>query len=73
MSDPILISAANADHSEAILSKIRADFGVEASSRSPHFCRAVKQGSKRYPISVQTTLGLTQDGLFRDATKPFWQ
>jgi hypothetical protein len=73
MSDPIWISAANAHHPESALSKIRADFGVEASSRSPHFCRAVKHGSKRYPISVQTSLGLTQDGLFRDATKPSWQ
>jgi hypothetical protein len=73
MSDPNWISAANAHHLESILSKIRADFGVESSSRSPHFCRAVQQGSKRYPTSVQTTLGLTQDGLFRDATKPSWQ
>jgi hypothetical protein len=73
MSDPIWISAANAHHPESALSKIRADFGVEASSRSTHFCRAVKQRSKRYPMSVQTTLGLTQDGLFGNATKPSWQ
>jgi hypothetical protein len=32
MSDPSWISAANAHHTESILSKIRADFGVEASS-----------------------------------------
>jgi hypothetical protein len=73
MSDPILISAANADHSEAILSKIRADFGVEASSRSTYFCGAVRERSRRYAMSVQTTLGLTGDGLLRDATGPSWQ
>jgi hypothetical protein len=66
-------SAANAHDPESALSKIRADFGVETSSRLTHFCRAVKRRSKRYPISVQTTLDLTQDGLFRDATKPSWQ
>jgi squalene synthase HpnD len=53
-----------------MLSKIRADFGVEASSRSTHFCGAVKQRSKRYPMSVQTTLGLASDGLLRDTTGP---
>jgi hypothetical protein len=70
MSDPILISAANPDHSEAILSKIRADFGVEASGRSTHFCGAVKRRSRRYPMSLQTILGLSRDALFRDATGP---
>jgi hypothetical protein len=73
MSDPNWISAANAHHSESILSKIRAIFGVEESSRSTHFCGAVKQRSKRYPMSAQTTLGLTGDGLFRDTTEPSWQ
>jgi hypothetical protein len=70
MSDPIWISAANAHHPESALSKIRADFGVEASSRSPHFYGAVKQRSKRYPMSVQTTLDLTSNGLRRDTTGP---
>jgi hypothetical protein len=44
MSDPSWISAANAHHPESILGKIRADFGVETSSRSTHFCGAVKHG-----------------------------
>jgi hypothetical protein len=73
MSDSNWISAANVHHPESILSKIRADFGVEASSRSTHFCGAVKRRPKRYPTSVQTTLGLTGDGLFRDTTGPFWR
>jgi squalene synthase HpnD len=45
MSDPIWISAANAHHPESILSKIRAVFGVEASSRSTHFCGGEKRRS----------------------------
>jgi len=40
MSDPNWSSAANAHHPESALSKIRADFGVEAGSRSTHFCGA---------------------------------
>jgi hypothetical protein len=55
---------------ESMLSKIRSDFGVEASSRSTYFCGAVKHGQKRYPTSVQTTLGLTRNGLLRDTTGP---
>jgi hypothetical protein len=70
MSDPSWISAANAHHTDSILSKIRADFGVEARSRSTHFCGAVTHGQKRYPMSVQTTLGLTRDRLLRDTTGP---
>jgi hypothetical protein len=73
MSDPTWISAANTHHPESILSKIRADFGVEATSQSTHFCGAVKHRSKRYPMAVQTTLGLTRDGLLRDTTGPSWQ
>jgi hypothetical protein len=42
MSDPYWISAANAHHSESVLSKIRTDFGIEASSQSTHFCGTVK-------------------------------
>ena len=41
MSDPNWISAANTHHPASDLSKSRTDFGVETSSRSPHFCRAV--------------------------------
>jgi hypothetical protein len=72
MSDPNWISAANAHHPESALSKIRADFGVGASSRSTHFCGAI-QRSKRYPMSLQTTLGLTDDRLLRNTTGPSWQ
>jgi uncharacterized protein YjiS (DUF1127 family) len=57
MSDPDWSSAANAHHPESALSKIRADFGVEASSRSPHFCRAVNATVKGYTMPLQTTLG----------------
>jgi hypothetical protein len=46
MSDPNWISAANAHHLASTLSKSRADFGVEASSRSPQFCRAVNASVK---------------------------
>src|SRR5208282_3270281 len=65
MSDPNCISAANAHYPESILSNIRADFDVEASSRSTHFCRVEERRSKRYPMSLQTTLGLA-----RGATQP---
>jgi uncharacterized protein YjiS (DUF1127 family) len=65
MSDPNRISAANAHYPESILSKIRADFDVEASSRSTDFCRVEERRSKRYPMSLQTTLGLA-----RGATEP---
>jgi hypothetical protein len=41
MSDPNRISAANTHHPASDLSKSRTDFGVETSSRSTHFCRAV--------------------------------
>ena len=69
-SDPNSISVSNAQHSESILSKIRADFGVEASSRSTHFCGAVKITVKTLSMSVQTTVGLTRDGMLRDTTGP---
>jgi uncharacterized protein YjiS (DUF1127 family) len=65
MSDPNWMSAANAHHRESVLSKIRADLGVEASSRSTHFCGVVERRSKRYPMSLQTTFGLA-----RGATRP---
>jgi uncharacterized protein YjiS (DUF1127 family) len=61
MSDPNWMSAANAHHPESVLSKSRTDFGVEASSRSTHFSGTVKQGSKRYPMSLQTAPGLARD------------
>jgi len=66
MSDPNRISAAKIRHSESILSKIRANFGVEASSQSTHLCGAVKQRSKRCPMSLQTTL----DAPFREIIRP---
>ena len=72
MSDPNRISAANAHHPASVLSKVRIDFGVEASSRSTYFCGTIKQRSKRYPKSLQMTLGLTRDALLREATGPFW-
>ena len=70
MSDASSISGANAHHSESILSKIRADFGKEPSSRSPHFCGVVKQRSKRCRMSMRTTFGLTRYGPLRDTTGP---
>jgi len=65
MSDPNWISATNAHHPVIILSKIRAVFGVEASSRSTHFCGVVERRSKGYSMPLQTTLGLV-----RDVTQP---
>jgi hypothetical protein len=72
MSDPNRIPATNAHHPGSVLSKTRTDFGVEASSRSTHFCGTVKQRSKRYPTSLQMTLGLMRDALLRGVTGPFW-
>ena len=64
MSDLNWISAPNtAHHPKAILSKIRTFFDVEASSRSTHFCSVVKRRSRRYPMSLQTTLGLARDAI----------
>jgi uncharacterized protein YjiS (DUF1127 family) len=57
MSDPNWISATNAHHPEAILSKIRTVFGVEASSRSTHFYDVVERSSKGYPMPLQAALG----------------
>jgi uncharacterized protein YjiS (DUF1127 family) len=57
MFNPNWISAATARHLASVLSRSRADFGVEASSRSPHFCRAVNATAKGYTMSLQTTLG----------------
>jgi uncharacterized protein YjiS (DUF1127 family) len=57
MFNPNRISAATARHLASVLSKSRADFGVEASSRSPHFCRAVNATVKGYTMPLQTTLG----------------
>jgi hypothetical protein len=72
MSDPNWIPTANTRHPESVLSKTRTYFGVEASSRSTPFLRHRKQRSKRYPMSLQMTLGLTRDALLREATGPFW-
>jgi hypothetical protein len=56
--EPNWFSAANAHCPEHILSKSRSDFGVEVSSRSPHFCGAEKNNSpQRCPISLRNTLG----------------
>jgi uncharacterized protein YjiS (DUF1127 family) len=65
MSDPNWISATNAHHPVIILSRIRAVFDVEASSRSTHFCGVVERRSKGYSMPLQTTLGLV-----RGATQP---
>jgi len=57
MSDPNGKSATNAHHPEAILSKIRTVFGVEASSRSTHFCGVVERRSKGYPMPLEAAFG----------------
>jgi uncharacterized protein YjiS (DUF1127 family) len=57
MFNPNWISAATARPLASVLSKSRADFGVEASSRSPHFCRALNATVKGYTMPLQTTLG----------------
>jgi hypothetical protein len=48
MSDRNWILAANAHFPESIVSKIRAVFGVEVSSQSPHFSGAEKRLIKGY-------------------------
>jgi hypothetical protein len=58
MSDPNWISAANLHHSESVLSKIRTDSGVEASSRSSHFCRTLKQTVKTLPNATANDIWL---------------
>ena len=58
MSDPNWISAANPHHSESVLSKIRTDSGVEASSRSSHFCRTLKQTVKTLPNATANDIWL---------------
>jgi hypothetical protein len=74
MSDPYWISAANAHHSESVLSKIRTDFGIEASSQSTHFCGTIKPRSKHDPMSLQTTFGLPRDTTPPPCrNRPFWQ
>lgn len=50
---------------ESIVSKIRAGFGVETSSRSTHFFGAVERRSKGYLMPLQTTLGLVRDATQR--------
>jgi uncharacterized protein YjiS (DUF1127 family) len=60
MSDLNWISTTNAHHPALVLSKSRTDFGVEASNRSPHFCRAVNATVKRYTMPLQTTLRPTR-------------
>jgi uncharacterized protein YjiS (DUF1127 family) len=57
MFNPNWVSAATARHLASVLSKSRTDFGVEASSRSTHVCRAVKATVKGYTMPLQTTLG----------------
>jgi len=69
MSDPIWISTANAHNPESILNKIRADFSVEAISRSTHFC-TLKQRSKCYPWSLQTTFRLALAAPLRETIGP---
>jgi hypothetical protein len=58
MPDPNWISAANPHHSESVLSKIRTDSGVEASSRSTHFCRTLKQTVKTLPNATANDIWL---------------
>jgi uncharacterized protein YjiS (DUF1127 family) len=65
MCDPNWILAANPHFPETIVSKIRAVFGVETSSRSTHFFGAVERRSKGYPMPLQTTLGLVRDATQR--------
>jgi hypothetical protein len=60
MSNSNWISAASASHLEALPSKSRSDFGVEASGPPTHFCGTVKQRPSRHPMSLQTTFGLNQ-------------
>ena len=65
MSDPNWISAANAHHPASVLSKSRTDFGVETSSRSPHFCRAINATVKKL---LNATANDTRPGAGCDAT-----
>jgi hypothetical protein len=60
----------NVHHSEAVLSKNRTDFDVEASNQSTHFCGIRKQQSKCYAISLKTTLGLRWIPLLYEPVKP---
>jgi hypothetical protein len=64
MSDPNWISATNARHPVTILSRIRAVFDVEASSRSTHFCGVVERRSKRL---LHATANDSWAGARRDA------
>jgi hypothetical protein len=64
MSDPNWISAANTHHSASVLSKSRTDFGVEASSRSTHLCRAANATVKKL---VNATANDTRPGTGCDA------
>jgi uncharacterized protein YjiS (DUF1127 family) len=54
MSDLNGVSTSNAHHPASVVSKSRTDFGVEASSRTTHFCPAVNATSKRYIMLLQT-------------------
>jgi uncharacterized protein YjiS (DUF1127 family) len=54
------ISALSVHHPASVVSKSRTDFGVEASSRSTHFYRAVNAKVKCYTIPLQTTFSPAQ-------------
>ena len=51
-----------------ILSKSRTDFGMEASSRSPHFCCLCKLDDH-----ILRDIGLTRDAQLGKTTRPFWR
>ena len=78
MSDPNWISAANTHHPASVLGKSRTDFGVETSSRSPHFCRAINATVPRPQLCelddhILQDIGLTREALLRETTRPFWR
>jgi len=56
MFGPYWISAATADLPASAVSKSRADFGMEASRQSTHFCRAVNTTGKTPHMPLQTAL-----------------
>jgi uncharacterized protein YjiS (DUF1127 family) len=53
MFGPYWISAATANLPASAVSKSRTDFGMEASSRSTHFCRAVNTSGKTPHLPLQ--------------------
>jgi uncharacterized protein YjiS (DUF1127 family) len=56
MFGPYWISAATADLPASAVSESRADFGMEASRQSTHFCRAVNTTGKTPHMPLQTAL-----------------